>query len=140
MISLEPLDYGGQSLHWDAIEQCVRESVGNDDMTVANAMGALRRKDMIAWAVWRDGKVAAIMVTRPVENGYSGGKAMLIYGLRGDLEMDDWHDAATQFESACRAAGATKIVAYLRDDRAARLANALGWTEQRMAWKELGNG
>ena len=139
-VSIAPLDQGAITLLWDEISACIRESVGDDPITESNALGALRAREMIAWAVRDSGKVVGILITRPVENGYSGGSAMLIYGVRGTLDLDGWRVASGQFEAACRGAGVRKITAFLQNDRSERLAHALGWQTKMMAWKELDNG
>lgn len=139
-VRLEPLDYGGQTLYWDAIEQCVRESIGADEVSIANALGAIRRKEMVAWAVWRDGRVGAVMVTRPVEDGYSGGAAMLVYGLHGDgVTLAQWIEAGRQFEAHLLRVGIRKLLAYTTSPRVKKIAKALGWNMQTFCWKDLGN-
>ena len=138
MVTLEPLDHGGMTLHWDEIEVCVRQSVGADEVTVANALGALRRREMLAWAVWHGGKVGAVMLTRPMDDGYSGGRAMLIYGLHGaGVTLPMWKSAARQFENACRKSGIRKVMAHTTSDRVLEIAVELGWNTQTFCWKEL---
>ncbi len=140
-IVLEPMDQGAITVFWSEIEACVRASIDDDDASVARALMAVRSREMIPLAIWSGDKVAAILISRQMEDGYSGGKAMLIYGLHGDgLSMEGWLEAAKQFENYCRFARCRKILAYVKDDKIAKLATGLGWDTQTICWKELTHG
>jgi hypothetical protein len=127
-------------MRWADVETCLRKSIGDDEVTLANALGALRRQEMVAWAIWRDKEVVAIMITRIVDNGYAGGRAMLIYGLNGDASDTDWQDACAQLEEVCRTTGIQKLLAYTTQENVARLAVLLNWQQQTILWKEISNG
>ena len=63
-VRLDVLDWGTQTVFWDEIEKCVRESMDADEITVANALSAVRKRELFAIGVLVDGIVHAVTLVR----------------------------------------------------------------------------
>ena len=139
-VRLDVLDWGTQTVFWDEIEKCVRESMDADEITVANALSAVRKRELFAIGVLVDGIVHAVTLVRYVSDGYSGKRAMLIYAIHGDLSLDEWREASCALFSIARAQGCSKVIASTRQESVTRLALAIGFSASTTLEKEVQNG
>ena len=139
-VRLDVLDWGTQTVFWDEIEKCVRESMDADEITVANALSAVRKRELYALGILVDGLFRAILLVRYVNDGYSGKKAMLIYGIHGDLPLEDWMEASSALFSIAHAQGCSKVIANTKQESVTRLALAIGFSASTMLEKEVQYG
>ena len=139
-VRLDVLDWGTQTVFWDEIEKCVRESMDADEITVANALSAVRKRELFAIGIMVDGLFRAIILVRHVSDGYSGKRAMLIYGIHGDLPLEEWREAAAALFGIAKANGCSKIIAGTKQDSVTRLALALGFSASTTLEKEICHG
>lgn len=139
-VRLDVLDWGTQTVFWDEIEKCVRESMDADEITVANALSAVRKRELFAIGALVDGLFRAIGLVRYVNDGYSGRRAMLIYGIHGELSLEDWKEASSALFSIARAQGCSKVIASTKQASVTRLALAIGFSASTTLEKEVQHG
>ena len=136
-VRLDVLDWGTQTVFWDEIEKCVRESMDADEITVANALSAVRKRELYAIGIFTDGVMSAVTLVRVVDLGYSGKRGLLVYGLTGDLDLGGWEQACVQLEGVARAMCCSRIIAGTVKEHVRRLAEGLGWTATTQLTKEV---
>lgn len=139
-IVLEPLDQGGITVLWQDIEDCIRKSIGDDAVVVANVSGQIRARLLQPWAIWKEDLVVAMLITGPVRDGFTGKNATMVHGLHGHLANDEWVDAAQQLEAILASMGYSQIVAWTFNPRVVELCNLFGWGTRTVCVKELTNG
>lgn len=128
-ITLEPLDQGGITLHFDELTTAIRASIPDcTERIVANAMTGVRGKQLLAWAIWVGEMIHGYVLTQPMNAGYSGKQAMLIYALySNDLTLDQWQEAISQLRDILREVGYIKICAITNNDRVREIVSTCGW-------------
>ena len=136
-VRLDVLDWGTQTVFWDEIEKCIRESMDADEITVANALSAVRKRELYAIGAFTDGVLSAVALVRTVDLGYSGKRGLLVFGLTGDLDIDGWRQAFVQLEGIARGMGCSKVTAGTVKENVQRLAEGLGWTATTQLTKEV---
>ena len=136
-VTLELFGQGGITTFWNEIESAIMASIPDDPVSLASMTGQLRSGKMGAWGIWKDGKVAAILVTAPVNDGYTGRTACAIQSIHGHLEDVDWTEAARQLENVLRGGGFSKIVAWSDNERVTEICKVLGWPTRTLCWREL---
>jgi len=139
-ITLEPLDHGSITVHWDDIVEAVDIShQGCSWSTLANAMLAVRQKTLIVWAIWIGEDIQGFCLTQPAKTDYSGARAMFIYALHAnDLSLDQWRDdVIPAFKDILRRVGYTKIVAVSSNPRIIEIIKHAGWQDKMLCETEI---
>lgn len=134
-ITLEVLDHGPMTVHWDELMDAVRASVPNcTEEIVAQAAIDLRRRTSIGWAIWIEGQVKGVCIARPNTQQ----ACMLIYALYGhDLTMDDWVEVIRQFSDIVRPLGYRRISALTTNPRILEIVQHDGWKLSTYCEKEV---
>lgn len=136
-ITLEPLDQGGITLHFDELVQAVKASTPDGSPWVsANAMQALRGRAMTAWAVWSSEKIQGFAITRPIRN--EGRQTLLVYALWGhDLTLAQWQEAIDALCTTVKPLGFTRVMAITDSPRVLDIVRADGWRIRNLCEKEV---
>jgi hypothetical protein len=137
--TLEPLDQDGVTLHWDALCEVVRESIGAGQET--RVMESIRGGQTAAMAIWISGddgqRVAAWLVVRPfIDMG--GRPGLCLQGLHGrGVTMRQWRAAFEQLRAVAKTAGYMRIVAETDVARVLEIADALGFARKSLLISEV---
>lgn len=126
-ITLELLEQGGITRHWDSLIRAMRASVASVTETeIADACRKLRGRELVAFALWVDTQVHGYTVMEPVT--YKGEMAMNVYSIYGsDLSIDDWGEFIDQAIELLRGAGFKRLIAFTTNPRVLEIVRRTGW-------------
>lgn len=138
-ITLELLDQGGITLHYDELLHAIKSSIPYWSMVMlANSVVALREKTLLAWAIWKGEQIQGFVLTQPAVSNYSGSECMVIYAICGqDMEIADWSEAITHLSNIIKPLGYSRLAAITDSPRVLEIINHTGWTIKSFCEKEL---
>ena len=125
--TLELLEQGGLTTHWDHLMGAIRESVtGITEPQLADTCRQLRSRDMVAFALWIGERVHGYVVMQPVV--YQERQAMNVYAIHGnDIDMGQWASFIEQVSDLLRNAGYSRMVAITTNPRVLEIVRRTGW-------------